>query len=268
MQEKYIVPSMPYIENEIPEKVGYIIPIGDIHIGDKAFDDECETKLRGYINWVKEEPGARVILMGDIFNVPTRGSKTSPFAQNKEEFDYAINLFKPIANKIAVALDGNHEARLLDFANFSIMNSFCQILEIPYGGISTIVNFKVRKSNRKETKRGEYRMNYYFYAHHTTGGGSTIGGKMNRVDKLRQLVCNADVYLGAHNHMLGVVPVTTGVINASHKKVDYPQQWLVDCGSYLKWEGSYAEAKQLPPNKLGSPKIRLDGLKKDIHVSL
>lgn len=259
---------MIYIENKIPEKVGYVIPIGDIHLGDKAFSKESENKLRGYIDWVKKEPGARVILMGDIFNTATRISPTQPFEQTADSEEWAVRLFEPIAEKIVVALDGNHEQRILDFANYSVMNSFCKQLKIPYGGISCVVNFKVRKVSRKEIKRGEFRQNYKFYCHHTTGGGATVGGKMNRVDKLRQMVANADVYLGAHNHMLGVVPVSTGIIDAMRKRVYYPKQWLVDCGSFLDWENSYAEKGQFPPNKLGSPRIRLDGLKHDVHISL
>jgi hypothetical protein len=54
----------------------------------------------------------------------------------------------------------------------------------------------------------------------------------------------------------------------------------VDCGSYLDWNGSYAEKGMMPPGKLGSPRIRFAGYRKthhsgklqddtrDVHVSL
>ena len=258
---------MIYLENEILEKVGYVIPIGDLHLGDKSFTKQSEEKLKGYIDWVKNRKEARIILMGDIFNTATRISKTPPFEQTDRIEEKAIELFSPVKDKIVVALDGNHEQRLIDFANYSIMNSFCRALNIKYGGISCVINFKVNRRNRK-TKGGIWKQQYKFYAHHTCGGGGTVGGKMNRVDKLRQMIANADCYLGGHNHMLGVIPVSTGIIDAKEKRVFYPRQWLVDCGSYLEWENSYAEKGQLSPNKLGSPRIRLDGLKHDLHISL
>ena len=40
---------MKYLTCEVPESVAYIIPIGDVHIGDKAFKGEGERKLREYI---------------------------------------------------------------------------------------------------------------------------------------------------------------------------------------------------------------------------
>lgn len=259
---------MIYIQDEIPDKVGYIIPIGDIHVGDRSFTRENQRLLQGYIDWVKARKNARVILMGDVFNVATRQSKTSPYEQTDDELKKAIDLFRPIADKIVCAIDGNHEQRLIDFANFSIMNAFCQTLKIKYAQNSAVVVFKVGRFKRAEAKRGNWRQHYIFYAHHTTGGGATVGGKLNRVDKLRQMVVNADVYLGGHNHMLGLALPQVLVVDPSHKKVVKKRQLLVDCGSYLEWNHSYAEAKQQPPMKLGSPKIRLDGSHKhDVHVS-
>jgi len=259
---------MIYLEEEIPNKCGYIVPIGDCHIGDKAFSKHAENKLKGYIKWIQDRDNARVILMGDILNCATRISATDPWDQTEGQEEQAIELFTPIKDKIVVAIDGNHEQRLIKFANYRVTQSLCRALGVKYGGTSCVVNFKVRKYYRKEVKRGTWRQQYKFYAHHTTGGGATVGGKINRVDKLRQMVSNADVYLGAHNHMLGAIPVSTGIIDSSRKKIKYPKQWIVDCGSYLDWENSYAEQAQFPPNKLGSPRIRLNGLTHDIHVSL
>jgi hypothetical protein len=40
------------------------------------------------------------------------------------------------------------------------------------------------------------------------------------------------------------------------------------CGGYLQYEDSYAERGMMRPVKLGSPRIRLDSYKHDLHVSL
>jgi len=57
-------------------------------------------------------------------------------------------------------------------------------------------------------------------------------------------------------------------IDSRHHRVIRKRQIIVSCGSFLDWDESYAEQKQMPPSKLGSPRIRLDGTTNDIHVSL
>lgn len=256
---------MKYIESEVTEDVAYVIPIGDLHLGDRAFTKESRKLLDGYLAWVNEHSNARIFLVGDIFNCATRNSKTSPFEQTKNELERAIEIFEPYKDKIIGAILGNHENRLEDFADFSIMNAFCLHLGIPYCGASAAVNVKV--GLREDGKR--FRQQYLFYFHHTTGGGKTVGSKMNRVADLTNIVANADIYCGAHNHQLGAVPLISQFINIRKKGIVQQKQWLVDCGSYLQWEG-YPERMGLRPTKLGSPRIRLDSTKdhKDIHVSL
>ena len=91
---------------------------------------------------------------------------------------------------------------------------------------------------------------------------------MNRVDKLRRLLCNCDFYCGSHNHQLGVVPVETRFLDTNHKRIVKIRQLLIDTGSYLKWDESYAEDKQLEPSKLGSPRLRFSSGHKDLHCSV
>jgi len=264
---------MMYTESYIDENVGYIIPIGDVHIDDINFTPKAALKLKGYIQWVKDHPESRVILMGDIFNVASKTSKSSPFQRrqdlkNGSALEEVMDWLGPIKKQIIVAYDGNHEDRMIQWMNESPTLALCKALDIKYGGYSGVTAVHVGKQFRADRTNSNYKQCYTIYAHHTTGGGGTVGGKMNRVDKLRQIVCNADIYLGGHNHMLGNVPVQNGFINTNNKRITFKEQWLVDCGSYQDWAGGYAEAKQLAPNKLGSPKIELSGNKHDIHVSL
>lgn len=257
---------MIYLENCIPEKEGYIIPIGDLHIGDPAFRDFGFKKISGYIKWIKENPNSRVILGGDIFNCATRESKTSPFGQKDNEFQLAVKLFEPIRSQIVGAVTGNHENRLVDFANFDIMNAFCQKLEIPYMGYSGVINFKVKKE-----PDGYYRHNYFIYVHHTTGGGGSQGGAINRVEKLSDIVEGCDAYLGFHSHKLVATPVVKYYpsIKNTHHQLEEHRVWYISCGSYLEYNNSYPEMKMMPPQKLGSPKLELSGKKyKSIHVSI
>ena len=261
---------MKYIEAEIPESTAYIIPIGDIHIGDKAFKKEGRTKLLGYLNWVKEHPNSRVFLNGDIFNCASRISKTSPFdvkhPENSSEFEQAVALFEPYKSQIIGATNGNHEARLIDMFDVSLLQIFCLHLGIPYCKWSAVVNLKVGKTGRNTHPWEE---NYWLYFHHTTGGGSTLGGKLNRIVKLNDIIEGIDVYFGSHNHQLAVAPQDI-YTPAPRSPEGFAKRriWYVDCGSYLEWNDSYAEKGMMPPTKLGSPRVRFDSSSHDVHVSL
>jgi hypothetical protein len=251
---------------EIPEETGYVIPISDLHLGDKSFTKNSLAVLKGNLNWVKEHPNTRIVLVGDIFNCATRESKTEPFNQETGEFEKAIEIFKPYASQIVTAIDGNHEHRIEDFANHSVMNAFCIALGIPYSHISCVVQFRVNK--RPDDKRFVH--NYVGYFHHSTGGGKTMGSKLNRVEVMTTLLTNADFYVGAHHHGLMSSSIISREYNVRTNKVEDHRQYLVGAGGYLEWDESYAERGMLRPLKIGSPRIRLDGTKehKDVHVNL
>jgi len=272
IKEEYRRMNDKAIDCWIRDNVAYLYPIGDIHLGDNAFTKESMSKLMGYIDWINNNRNARCILMGDIFNVATRNSKTSPFQKYglKDEMKIAINMFRPIKNKILGAIDGNHEQRATDFMDYSPLIHFCDTLGIRYLQYSGIFKIGVGIIERsKNSKVGDSpRFNYYIYAHHTTGGGTTKGGRINRVAKLSEIVTNADIYLGAHNHDLITSPREGFAIDRRSGKVGRFRQYYVDCGGYLGWNGSYAEQKMYPPLKIGSPKIRLSGKEKDVKVSL
>lgn len=258
---------MKLINVDIPDDHAYIVPIGDIHFGDPAFRKEGLAKLQGYLDWVKERPNARVLLNGDVFNVGSRSSATSPFNTDPQEYENAIAFFAPYASQIILAIDGNHEIRMLDEFGYSPLSLFCRALHIPYCQYSAVVRLRVGK--RPEGSGNRYYQQYYIYCHHTTGGGTTIGGKLNRVVKLRDIIEGVDVFCGSHNHQLAAAP--QDVYYPSHQGgVRKRRVWYVDCGSFLSWEGSYAEQKMMSPTKLGSPRIRFSGKPKhhDVHVSI
>lgn len=259
---------MKYHRVRIKHKHAYLYPIGDIHIGDKAFHGKKgEELLDGYIDFVRKTPNAYIFLMGDVLNVATRASKSSPFEQTMsldQQIRFATEKFEPVKHKIIGAITGNHELRLKNFVGYDPTAALCANLNIPYFGYSVVVGFRVGKSERQSNL-------YHGYFHHTTGGGSTQGAAINRVDKLRGIVANADFYVGGHNHRLITGEPMVWNIDGTHERVQPLRQVLVDSGSYLDWSDSYAEMKQMTPNKLGSPRLRLSGEKrqnKDIHVSL
>lgn len=258
---------MKLITISIPESTAYIIPIGDLHRGDQHFGKVGKQKLQGYLDWVKEHANSRIFLMGDILNVAGRGTKTSPFESlsGDDEYHASVELFKPVASQIVGVITGNHENRMSDMFGFNPLIPFASELGIPYLGYSAVLKIRVGQRPDDPTR---YNQLYHGYAHHTTGGGGTIGNSLNRKTKLQDIVQGMDFYMGGHSHQLVTGFRTVfepGQNQMIERKVAY-----VDTGSFLDWNGSYAEKAMMVPGKLGSPRIRLSGQQRhhDVHVSL
>ena len=258
---------MKYFECEIPEETGYLIPISDLHLGDKAFTKDSEKKLKGYLDWVDEHPNSRIILMGDIFNTATRESLTSPFEQTSGEFQRAIDIFTPYKDKIITAIPGNHEHRLINFADVNLIQMFCLNLGIPYGTTSCVIRFKIGK---RDTKNNDNRFlqNYFGYFHHSKGGGGSVGSKLNVATKLRNVVEGMDFYAVGHNHGIATAPVSVFRPSLQGRVLKKSKIWFINTGSYLEYIDSYAEEGMMAPGKLGSVRIRFDSKSHDMHVSL
>jgi hypothetical protein len=264
---------MIYLETTTNANKCYLICIGDLHFADNAFRAESYKKLKGYIEWVKNTPEAKVVLGGDMFNVAGRNSKTSPFEQRmsvKEEIDEICSLLDPIKDRIVGAIEGNHEHRAKNDYDIDLTAVLCSRLNIPYMGMSGVIAFKVGKINRKKGTKtgGNYRYTYYGYFHHTTGGGGSIGGALNRAEKLANIVEGCDFYCGFHSHKLSHAKMSMFKPNPDAKKVDERTIDFITCGGYLAYEGSYAERGMMRPVKLGSPRIRFSGTKHDVHISI
>jgi hypothetical protein len=243
----------------------YCLPIGDIHWGDKAFKQHGRAKLKGNLDWLREhEDHAFGVLMGDIFNVASRTSKTAPWESDPEEYSEAEDFFKPYADLFKGAIRGNHENRMVDAFGADPLKLMCKHIGIPYLGTSALLRIQVGKREDSNS----FWQNYYMAIHHTTGGGGTLGNALNSVSRLEKVISGCDVYAGGHNHQL-----VTGVRQSYHPMPSGPQMrkvHYVSCGSYLDYPESYAEAGMMSPGKLGSPRIRFNGLRDrhDVHISI
>ena len=263
---------MKYLTTKIDDDHAYILCIGDVHIGDPSFEKSLygqksgRSKLEGYLKWAKEHLNTRIFLNGDIFNVGGRNEKTSPFETDNAEYEKAVDIFKPYASQIIGAVDGNHEARIIDEFGYSPLAPFCHELKIPYCKWSAVVRLQVGK---RKNAGDRYEQNYFLYFHHTTGGGGALGNKINRVEKLRDIVEGIDVYFGSHNHQLISAPIEVfypSIQGGIRKR----RILFVDSGSFVSWGENYAEEKMYPPTKTGAPRVRFSGVKDkhDVFVSI
>lgn len=256
---------MQQVNIDIPEDHGYLVPLGDLHRGDRHLTTRGLNKLKGYLDWVKTRPNARLFLMGDILNVASRTSKTNPFESDSGEYQKAIDLFKPYAAQIVGAITGNHEQRMYRDYGFNPLAPFCSELGIPYLGYTAALRIRVGK---RKGRSHEYFQMYWGFAHHGTGGGGTLGAALNRKVKLQEIVHGMDFYMAGHDHQL--IAGSRNVLLPKRDKIEHQRVHYIDTGSFLDWDGSYAEEAAMPIGKQGAPRLRFDGRSQnhDLHVSL
>jgi hypothetical protein len=73
------------------------------------------------------------------------------------------------------------------------------------------------------------------------------------------------MYVSGHSHSQLVFP--RDVFEVKRNRVVRRRQLFVASGSFLNYEG-YAAKMGLTPQKIGAPRIRLDAIRKDAHVSV
>lgn len=256
---------MKVVTLDVSQSYAYLYPIGDLHRGDRHLTARGLGKLKGYLDWVAENDNAYVFLMGDVLNVASRHSKTNPFESDSDEYQQAIQLFKPYASKIIGCITGNHEQRMYKDYGFNPLQPFCSELDIPYCGYSACLRIRVGK---RRDRANEYHQMYWAFAHHGNGGGGTMGAALNKKVKLQEIVHGMDFYMAGHDHQL--IVGTRNILMPKRSTIEHQRVHYIDTGSFLDWDGSYAEEAAMHLSKLGSPRIRLDGRKghHDVHVSI
>lgn len=256
---------MELVHLDIPEDHGYLIPIGDLHRGDKHLGANGLAKLKGYLDWIMERPNAYAFLMGDILNVASRDSKTNPFENDNDEYAKSVKLFKPYASRIVGVITGNHEQRMYRQFGFNPLQPFCSELGVTYCGYSSVLRIRVGK---RRDRKNEYQQTYWGFAHHGTGGGSTMGAALNRKTKLQEIVHGMDFYMAGHDHNL--IVGTRNILLPKREKIEHQRVHYIDTGSFLDWNQSYAEEAGMHISKQGSPRLRFSGKQHhhDLHVSI
>lgn len=258
---------MKVVNLDIEQDHGYLIPLGDLHRGDNHLTARGLGKLKGYLDWVMDRPNAYVYLMGDILNVASRHSKTNPFESlsGNDEYEKAVELFMPYRSRIVGAITGNHEQRMYKDYGFNPLQPFCKELGVTYCGFSSVI--KIRVGKRKDRKN-EFQQLYWGFIHHGNGGGGTLGNAINRKMKLQEIVHGMDFYMAGHDHQL--VAGSRNVLLPKKDRIEHQRVHYIDTGSFLDWDGSYAEEAAMPIGKLGAPRLRFDGRygHHDLHVSI
>jgi len=148
-----------------------------------------------------------------------------------------------------------HENRITKETGIDISKMICRELKIPYLNAAGWNLFRVGKQN------------YTMYSLHGYGGSKFNYTKLKSAIDVSHYF-SADIISFAHVHNIIIDSIERQYIDFRSKTIRYKKAHVVITGHYLKYTGSYAQAKGLPPSKLGSPKLKIFSDKFDIHISV
>lgn len=239
-----------------------IIPIADVHIGDKNSNIKLfeETLER-----IKNEPNTYTIINGDLCNMALKNSKSDVYEDSLSPMEQVLRIVKylePIKDKILLISTGNHEDRTLKETNIDVMRLIARELGIEDRYCNSW--WYLYLSFGKTTKR-QRAITYGITGIHGYGGGRRSGGKINNLEDMSKVVI-ADLYLMSHTHK----PISTkGCIYIPYyqsKVLSKQEMYYLMTNSFLESDGGYAEKMGFPPSNTSITMAQLNGKEKKINI--
>lgn len=240
-----------------------IIPIADVHIGDKL----SNLKLfRETLKRIQEEPNTYTIINGDLCNMALKNSKSDVYSASLSPMQQVITMvdyLEPIKNKILVIGTGNHEDRTQKETNIDVMRLIARELGIEERYVDSwwYLYITLGQDNKKRP------ITYGITGTHGYGGGRKSGGKINRLEDMSQVVI-ADLYIMSHTHK----PISTkGCIYIPYyqsKALSKQEMYYLMTNSFLESDNGYAEKMGFPPSNTSITEATLCSTKKKIKVSI
>jgi predicted phosphodiesterase len=235
------------------ERAHYVYPLGDVHKGSPAYDAE---KWNEWLAYLKGESNCSLLGTGDFLNAALKTSVSEVYDETYSVGEAKRELraeLKPLASRIDLLIPGNHEDRIYKAVGDCPIEDIADSLECPYARKVALVVYQVGS------------VEYLVYVRHGTGAGG-VGARANRLEKQAQTL-HADVYISGHTHSQLIFPQEIFMYDPAQQKVVRKRRYFVSSGSFLRYE-DYAAGAGMTPTKMGAPRIRLDGERFDIHVSI
>jgi len=249
----------------------YVVPIGDIHLGNACCDIE---KLQEMVEWVKKNKNVYWIGMGDYVDCINYSDKR--FDPNTIDKKYMANLsncvsmqiediiaiLAPIADKCIGLHRGNHEETIRLRYQYDVMYKMWEAFKKPLlkDSAMTRLCFDDGKGHRSA---------FEIFSTHGSCGGRKGGAKINRLEDMITFA-DADVYLMGHNHIKATE--TKSTLYLDHQmNLKVKKRILAVTGCFLHGykEGitSYIEKWGFPPTDIGVVKLMFNPRKHDVHIS-
>ena len=256
---------MEVIKVDLPEDLKQLELhiFADEHIGDEHCDME---KLLERIKYVAEKENAYCILNGDIIDNATRTSIGDCYTQEfnpMEQLKRAVEIFKPIRDKILAITHGNHENRTYrkEGINLSYLLAAQLGLESKYTSTSALLFIRFGLDKYHDRK-----VCYTLYALHGSGGGRKEGAKAIRLADMASII-DTDIYLHSHTHLPMIMKQAFHRVDHRNSAVALVDKLFVNTAANLKY-GGYGEAGEFKPSSTDTPVIFLSGEKKKFGARL
>jgi hypothetical protein len=237
---------MKFLAFELPLKALNLYPLGDWHHGSRqAFPRFIKQEIAEIWN----DPEARWCSMGDLIENAIVGSKSDVYlatSNPEKQIEDVVELLRPIKDKGLFMIPGNHSARTMRVAGIDPDKVIADLLGIPYARYSILASFGLAQAKARAV----------CYFHHSRGGGSTPGGKVNAAAKLRRIVPSADAVFCGHSHTTNREPLTW--FDAGNKGLIRRKGYNYIIGSALTWKESYAEEKGYMPAAVEQIMVRFE----------
>lgn len=257
--------KMNCIKIDLPKELTAIEihTLADFHMGDKFCD---YTEINRRIADIKENPNAYCILNGDLMNNATKTSISDCYAEQltpMQQINQAVELLRPIRDKILSIQSGNHEKRTYRKEGIDLTEVVARELFLldKYSRSGNLIFIRFGWNETRKRKQW-----YSIYANHGAGGGRKEGAKAIRLADMASIV-DADIYIHSHTHLPMIMKqgfYRVDNINSSAKKVT---KLFVNTSSTLAY-GGYGEEYEYKPNSTHTPIIYLNGTKKRADARL
>lgn len=255
----------------LPRKAEYGICVifSDLHYQHPHCD---VTRFRKLLLWLYENPTARWMFLGDMFetkcnNSPGKDEVIMPIEQAKEDLCY---LLEPVAKQGIVILSGNHDVRPSRAAGIKVtaaVEEVAKAIGVYFGGHN--------KHQRIITECGKVSQQYDGYVTHGTTGAQTAGGRRNAIHKIMANL-DADFAAMGHVHDKDTSELLRSGLSEEmvvqsdgreYARVIFNEKTMGIAGSFLKhMAGGYAREGDMAPASLGNISFHFYTGKKNIHA--
>jgi predicted phosphodiesterase len=210
-----------------------VFQMTDVHLGAKTYIKEA---FKQQIKKIKKTRFTKVILTGDILENNTKTSVGEGVYEEtmtpNDQLLEIIDILRPIKNKIIGISRGNHEKRTSKSEGIDLCDVIARNLDVP-----RLMDHSLHRFHFGDES-------YTLLTTHGKSGASTIGGKINAVEKLVHIY-GADAYLYGHvHHLLTWNAIVYGVdgIKLRHFGIN---------GSFMDYLDSYAQEAEYRPGMPG-----------------
>lgn len=207
--------------------------VSDAHCGAHGFDKKTFLK---YINLIANDDKAVVVVLGDLIDNATQGSKGCVFSQRmmpQKQIEMMIEYLMPIRDKIIFWCIGNHEERTFRQTGSDPGYTMCLGLGCldKYNYVHGFIAIQIGGKT------------YKLYATHN------IGRAESKLKTMARAHPDCDVIIGGHIHQAKVIPVAQQLHNGKIKTT-----YAVTGCAWLKDE-SYSISAAYEPVSMEPPVI-------------